>query len=333
MVVLLFDMRYLGVAKLLTLGVGLLEIEGITFTDGGGSRTPFIYATYTTLRIHGNSFIGSKDGILCNQDAIILGGTQEVEVRNQVSSDYGFQGYGTIIQDNYFNHIRRVVYGRVFANAVVIQNNTIWGGSGSNLADGCAIEFDDCAVNPVQYNAGGMISGNLIEITNYPYGIKLLNASVFTLLANNIYDARSGNAAIYFGILSKFNYLLVGFSSYEYGNMAEYKDHSNGSNMIVSPLTGIKTNKNIQCNSISLQGSTGIYTGVGSPEGAISAKIGSLYIRTDGGAGTTLYIKESGTGNIGWIAKVSVKFSWAKIKEYIPNSSRISSQTYKSLLQ
>jgi len=244
-----FDMRYSGVAKLLTLGVGLLEIEGITFTDGGGSSTPFIYTTYTTLRIHGNSFIGSKDGILCDQDAIILGGTQEVEVRNQVSSDYGFQGYGTIIKDNYFNHIRRAVYGRVFANAVVVQNNTIWGGSGSNLADGACIEFDDCAANPVQYDAGGKISGNLIEMTNYPYGVKLLNAGFFALLANNLYDAGSGNTAIagvYFGTLSKFNYLLVGFSSYEYGNMAEYEDHSDGTNMIVSPLTGIKTNANIQ---------------------------------------------------------------------------------------
>jgi len=30
---------------------------------------------------------------------------------------------------------------------------------------------------------------------------------------------------------------------------------------------------------------------------------------------------------------VSVKFLWAKIKENIPNNSRMSSQTYKSLLK
>ena len=29
----------------------------------------------------------------------------------------------------------------------------------------------------------------------------------------------------------------------------------------------------------------------------------SLYSRTDGGAGTSLYVKESGTGNTGWVAK------------------------------
>lgn len=43
--------------------------------------------------------------------------------------------------------------------------------------------------------------------------------------------------------------------------------------------------------------------GQGSPEGVISATVGTLYQRTDGGAGTTLYVKESGTGNTGWIAK------------------------------
>lgn len=44
-------------------------------------------------------------------------------------------------------------------------------------------------------------------------------------------------------------------------------------------------------------------TGAGSPEGVVTAPVGSLYTRTDGGAGTTLYVKESGTGNTGWVAK------------------------------
>jgi len=43
--------------------------------------------------------------------------------------------------------------------------------------------------------------------------------------------------------------------------------------------------------------------GAGSPEGVITAPIGSLYTRTNGGAGTTFYVKESGTGNTGWTAK------------------------------
>ena len=44
-------------------------------------------------------------------------------------------------------------------------------------------------------------------------------------------------------------------------------------------------------------------TGAGTPEGAVTAAVGSLYTNTTGGAGTTLYVKESGAGNTGWVAK------------------------------
>jgi hypothetical protein len=46
-----------------------------------------------------------------------------------------------------------------------------------------------------------------------------------------------------------------------------------------------------------------IQWGTGSPEGVVSAYVGSLYLRLDGGASTTLYVKQSGTGNTGWAAK------------------------------
>lgn len=46
-----------------------------------------------------------------------------------------------------------------------------------------------------------------------------------------------------------------------------------------------------------------INTGTGTPEASVTAPVGSLYLRTDGGAGTTFYVKESGTGNTGWVAK------------------------------
>ena len=42
---------------------------------------------------------------------------------------------------------------------------------------------------------------------------------------------------------------------------------------------------------------------VGNPEGAVTAPVGSTRYRTDGGASTTLYVKQSGTGNTGWAAK------------------------------
>jgi len=46
-----------------------------------------------------------------------------------------------------------------------------------------------------------------------------------------------------------------------------------------------------------------IREGSGSPEGVIAAVVGSIWMRRDGGAGTSMYVKESGTGNTGWVAK------------------------------
>ena len=56
---------------------------------------------------------------------------------------------------------------------------------------------------------------------------------------------------------------------------------------------------------INLGGESGplVSTGVGSPEGIVSSIVGGLYVRQDGGPGSTLYVKEFGTGNTGWVAK------------------------------
>lgn len=54
---------------------------------------------------------------------------------------------------------------------------------------------------------------------------------------------------------------------------------------------------------VRLPGPVYIYSGSGTPEGSVTAPIGSTYQRSDGGAGTAFYVKESGSGNTGWVAK------------------------------
>lgn len=63
-----------------------------------------------------------------------------------------------------------------------------------------------------------------------------------------------------------------------------------------------KWRKGIFSDDVSVNGATWS-TGTGSPEGAVTAIVGSLYSRLDGGATTTLYVKTSGAGNTGWTAK------------------------------
>jgi hypothetical protein len=44
-------------------------------------------------------------------------------------------------------------------------------------------------------------------------------------------------------------------------------------------------------------------SGSGSPESVVTAPVGSLYSRSDGGLLSSLYVKESGSGNTGWVGK------------------------------
>jgi hypothetical protein len=46
-----------------------------------------------------------------------------------------------------------------------------------------------------------------------------------------------------------------------------------------------------------------VVSGSVAPENVVTAPVGSLYLRTGGGAATSFYVKESGTGNTGWVAK------------------------------
>lgn len=60
--------------------------------------------------------------------------------------------------------------------------------------------------------------------------------------------------------------------------------------------------------SASTLGTTGgrICSGTGSPESSVTGWIGDVYLRRDGSAGTSVYVKESGSGtNTGWVALAS----------------------------
>ncbi|MGI9459480.1 MAG: hypothetical protein ACR2NF_05730 [Pirellulales bacterium] len=46
-----------------------------------------------------------------------------------------------------------------------------------------------------------------------------------------------------------------------------------------------------------------IRAGSSTPESVVAANVGSLFLRTDGGPGTTFYVKESGSSTTGWVGK------------------------------
>ena len=62
-------------------------------------------------------------------------------------------------------------------------------------------------------------------------------------------------------------------------------------------------NVNIATGTLTVNGAV-IVASTGSPNGVVTGNPGDMYLNKSGGAGTTLYIKESGSGtNTGWVAK------------------------------
>lgn len=176
-------------------GIGRLTIRDLTLQNKNvATTTPFIYTTNTTLLVCGVGFVGANAGTAANQDAIVLGGPNQVQ--NGSGWTDGFQGYGTVISENYFSNIRAAVKGQAYANAVVVRDNTIWSTCGNPA--GAAIEWDGKPTTGTQTAAGNVISGNLIEVTNYQYAIRLKNSSQSTVTGNNVYDASATTSVIYF---------------------------------------------------------------------------------------------------------------------------------------
>jgi len=207
----ILDLRHDG-PKLATYGLGLFEASGITFANFGGDSEPFIYTTNTTLHIHDCAFYGNKPHHTADNDGIVLGGTDPAAVGTN-DPNAPFQGYGTVIRDNYFARVRRIVYGKVFANAVVVIGNTAWSNCGSNLPGGAAIELDgDPDGATVQTNGGWYVAGNLIEMTHYAYGIKCRESQRNAFIANNFYDPGPVSIAYHhFEASGRLNYVVAGF--------------------------------------------------------------------------------------------------------------------------
>jgi hypothetical protein len=444
-------------AKIVTYGLGLFGVNDISFKDTTpNANTPFIYTTNTTLNIRRCAFLGATPDT-CVQDAIILGGTLKPVGTGFNVTDSAMQGYGTVIAENYFNRVRRIVFGRSYCNQVQIIHNYADKDCGTNIVGGACIEINgslDVGTIPAQIGDGclnNVVMGNYLHAINYYYGVKIVKGVRNVIAFNGFIDASVNAVAVarFEGVtIESVNYssnlnVVVGNASQTDVQMSE-DAMSAGKNQLLhasatepavlgnrvkmpldsrlvvdTPQDGVATwrvtdnttdflrlrqgtggkweiggplqfvgnatdtlttaltlgnnvrasdallnfnaptgnNNSIQfkrnnvnswlfydANSTSfyfrdsvnsimqIQLSPGSATtgrvvlgvrmtavaaqgieygsggprdlaGAGTPEAAITAPVGSTYRRTDGGAGTTFYVKESGTGNTGWVAK------------------------------
>lgn len=71
-------------------------------------------------------------------------------------------------------------------------------------------------------------------------------------------------------------------------------------NAVILTITGLENTPDHDTGIISADP---ILSGSGSPEGVITATPGTIYMNTSGGSGTTLYVKETGSNETGWVSK------------------------------
>lgn len=88
------------------------------------------------------------------------------------------------------------------------------------------------------------------------------------------------------------------------GGVSRFSINSSGGITALGTIQTTAGNLQMGASSVLIwSGRSRILSGTGSPEGVVIANQGSLFLRTDGGSSTSFYVKESGTGNTGWVAK------------------------------
>lgn len=234
------DLRGSGsYGHIVTSGLGALAISRLTLTDTSGGSTPFVYTTNTALKITETSFIGSKTGVNCNQDAIILGGPNQVEGGGGL--DDGFQGYGTEISGNYFQGIRRGLYARAFANGIYFEHN--YNSTNCGNPTGAFVEIDGKPTTGVQTIAGGVVGSNIIEVPNYAYGIWVKNAVAMSFTSNDFFDgvAGQGTIGIKFETTATDNRVIGGFCDNRVTHVVDLLGRNSVDEIMLSGVSSVQT--------------------------------------------------------------------------------------------
>lgn len=132
---------------------------------------------------------------------------------------------------------------------------------------------------PALKRNGTVLEVKLADDSNYALvRLNSLETQAITIASNNIYFGGAGGV----------------------GDVALSRNNIS-SNISIS-LNGL-SNTHFSFNKIDDTTEVKLIKGSSDPEGAVTATQGSVYMRTGGGAGSSFYVKESGSGNTGWVGK------------------------------
>lgn len=152
----------------------------------------------------------------------------------------------------------------------------------------------------------GYRGGNTNLADNYAF-LGMTNNAFGTTVVENIKTLRTGNVSIPLqldvGTVNATTYLnlppVVVPASELVPITLDKVNNRVGVNQ-TSPTQALDVVGNANVSGALIVAGVSIYSGVGSPEGVVTAPVGSIYMRSDGSAGTTLYTKNTGTGDTGW---------------------------------
>lgn len=202
-----------GVAKIDSRGKGILELCDLTLQDSTTSDVPFVQVTNTMLVAHDLHLNGRNrtDG----QDGIVLGGGTRTTDGTATGK---YNGYGTVIERVHFDRLRSAIVGKPGANGAVIRDNSIWNTCGGD-ATHAAIEFFGNAEGSV---SGNVILANIIECTNYVYGVRLDFARMNNIVNNSFYDPQGSTLAyVRFEADALYNLVIMAFGDATVEAMSE----------------------------------------------------------------------------------------------------------------
>ena len=256
-----------------------IVISGNTFEKSG---TQHLYLTGVNgCSIVGNSFgISALDGITTEAAIAFIARTVDASFSSRPASQQIQNGVQNI---TFTGNVYKDLSGSCAKGIYIDQANIEHCINNISIANN-TFQFNIASAKGIQYD-------NTTGVTQPAYGIKVIGNTFI----ND--QAPSGAYVSAWGV--DINYGVYAFNtSYNMGGVVSLTKFIN-SNTNYTNDASVDYPVQISPNS------TGVIwtSGSGSPQGVLTATVGSLYTRTDGGANTTLYVKESGTGNTGWVAK------------------------------
>jgi hypothetical protein len=199
----MLDLRFNGdggthVAKIDTRGLGVLEIDHIILSSPADSF-PMLQTTNTTLLLHDMKMIGNASAGSAAETMIVLGAqnTDSNPGTNGIGgnrSDAPFNGFGTHIQNVYFDQCKHAIEFNSDANGVFVLNPTVSNTCGSATANDGPFQFWASGYG----TNGNVIIGGICELTNYPVCFAFVDGSTPLLSAGNtilgigLYDPGGG---------------------------------------------------------------------------------------------------------------------------------------------